>query len=166
MDALRLRDAVAGDLPAIIAIYNASIAGRRATADLEPVGVEDRRAWFERHGADRPLWVLEAPDGEIAAWLSFEDFHVRKAYARTAEISIYVAEERQGQGLGRRLLQAAIERAPGRGVAVLVGLVFAHNEASLRLFAAHGFERWAHLPRVAQLDADLRDLVIVGREVG
>jgi L-amino acid N-acyltransferase YncA len=165
MDELRLRDAVPGDLEQIVAIYNASIPGRRVTADLEPVTVEQRRAWFDGHGAHRPLWVLEAPGASVAAWLSFEDFHERRAYARTAEVSVYVDEAHQGKGLGRRLLQAAIDTAPELDLAVLVGLIFGHNEPSLRLFAAHGFERWAHLPRVAELDGDLRDLVIVGREL-
>ena len=152
MDELRLRDAVAGDLPQIVAIYNATIEGRRATADLELVSVDERQAWFDRHGESRPLWVLATEDGTIAAWLSFEDFYGRRAYDRTAEVSIYVAETHQRRGLATRLLSTAIERAPGLGVAVLLGFVFAHNAPSLRLFGSHGFERWAQLPRVALLD--------------
>ncbi len=38
-----IRDGTADDLCAIVAIYNAAIAGRMATADLEPVSVEARR---------------------------------------------------------------------------------------------------------------------------
>ena len=54
------RDATLDDLPAIVAIYNSTIASRDVTADLEPVSVESRRAWFDAHGpAARPLWVVE-----------------------------------------------------------------------------------------------------------
>jgi phosphinothricin acetyltransferase len=53
-----IRDAVEGDLPAIVEIYNAATATRISTALLEPVSVEERLPWFRRHSPDRfPLWV-------------------------------------------------------------------------------------------------------------
>ena len=45
---MKLRDARPDDFLAIIAIYNAAIPGRLATADLNPVLPESRRAWFGR----------------------------------------------------------------------------------------------------------------------
>jgi phosphinothricin acetyltransferase len=42
-----IRDALPADLAQVVAIYNASIPGRMATADLAPVSVAERRAWFE-----------------------------------------------------------------------------------------------------------------------
>ena len=55
-----LRDATEADLPAIVAIYNATIPGRRVTADTEPVTVASREPWFREHGPrTRPLWVVE-----------------------------------------------------------------------------------------------------------
>ena len=78
------------DLPRIVAIYNATIPSRMVTADLEPVSVESRVPWFEQHDPDtRPLWVV-ARDGDVVAWLSFSSFYGRPAYARTAEISVYI----------------------------------------------------------------------------
>ena len=41
-----IRHATAGDLPAVVAIYNTSIAGRMATADTESVTVSQREEWF------------------------------------------------------------------------------------------------------------------------
>lgn len=78
------------DLPAIVAIYNDTIASREATADLEPVTVVSRFARFAEHTSERrPLWVMEV-DGEFVGWISFSDFHPRTAYAHTVEISIYL----------------------------------------------------------------------------
>ena len=66
-----IRDATIEDLPAIIEIYNTSIPGRMATADLEPVTVTSRMEWFMAHTPERrPLWVLEVDD-EVKAWFSF-----------------------------------------------------------------------------------------------
>lgn len=165
-DPFILREACETDLPAIVAIYNATIPGRMVTADLEPVTVESRRAWFAAHQQpSRPLWILAEPSGAVRAWLSFDTFYPRAAYDGTAMIAIYVDPACRRSGHGRRLLQTALDRAPSLGLHTLLGYIFGHNEPSLRLFATHGFERWAHLPRVAVLDGFERDLVIVGRRV-
>jgi len=162
---MTFRDASEADLPAIVAIYNSIIPGRMVTADLEPVTVASRLPWFEAHDpARRPIWVAE-DNGAVCAWLSFDTFFPRAAYDGTVMIGLYVAEKHRRAGLGRRLLERAIEHAPKLGVTTLLGYIFAHNEPSLRLFASFGFERWAHLPRIAKLDADERDLLILGKRV-
>jgi len=75
-----IRHATESDLPAIVAIYNAAVPSRMATADLEPVSVESRLAWFKgRVPSQRPLWVIET-DRVIAGWLSFQSFYGRPAY--------------------------------------------------------------------------------------
>lgn len=160
-----LREAKIEDLPRIVAIYNAAIPGRVATADTELVSVESRLSWFEAHSPDKhPLWVLES-EGTIVAWLGTHAFHTRPAYHRTAEVSVYVAPEAQSQGLATVLLNKLIPECPRLGLTTLVALIFGHNEPSLRLFGRAGFEKWAHLPEVAELDGIERDLVILGRKV-
>ena len=161
-----IRDATIDDLPRIVAIYNAAIPGRLATADTEPVSIQSRQAWFEAHGPGKhPLWVLERK-GEIAAWISTRPFYGRPAYHSTAEVSIYVAPEAQGQGLGKVLLERLLATCPDLGLKTLLGFIFGHNAASLRLFERQGFTTWGHLPEVAELDGVWRDLVILGRKVG
>jgi L-amino acid N-acyltransferase YncA len=165
-DHMTIRDAAETDLPAIVEIYNAAIPGRLATADTEPVSVESRRAWFSEHDAHtRPLWVASF-DRAIVAWLSFQSFYGRPAYHATAEISVYVAPRRHRTGIGRTLLAKAVEAAPQLGLKTLLGFIFGHNEPSLRLFSRFGFQQWAMLPRVAELDGSERDLVIVGLRIG
>ncbi|MGK7900082.1 MAG: N-acetyltransferase family protein, partial [Hormoscilla sp.] len=71
----------------------------------------------------------------------------------------------QRRGLGQKLLSQAISTGPSLGLNSLVALIFAHNQASLRLFSKFGFQRWGYFPRVAQLDGIERDLVIVGKRL-
>jgi phosphinothricin acetyltransferase len=165
MDLDGLRDATPDDLPEVVAIYNATVAGRTATADTEPVSVASRRAWFDEHGPERrPLWVLPDEQG-ICAWVSFSDFYGRPAYGATAEVSIYLADRAQGRRLGSALLDEAIRRAPGLGLTTLLGFVFSHNVASLRMLDRAGFARWGHLPDVAVLDGRPVSVDIVGLRV-
>jgi len=164
---MNLRPATEADLPAIVAIYNATIPGRMVTADTEPVSVESRQPWFRAHDPrTRPIWVMDDPvTNGVCAWLSFSSFYGRTAYQPTAEISLYVAETHRRRGLGKSLLGEAIAHAPACGIRSLLGFIWAHNEPSLRLFEKFGFDRWGHLPRVAVLDRVERDLLIVGRRV-
>lgn len=173
--AVSYRLATPEDLPDIVSIYNQTIPSRQVTADLEPVTVESRLSWFHAHDAQRcPIWVVDhitpapAPalaEGRLAAWLSFSNFHERPAYAGTAELSLYVHEACRGLGVGRYLLEQAMQKAPALGWHSLVGLIFAHNLPSLRLFAKAGFQTWGHLPRVAEMDGRPYDLIIVGKNL-
>ena len=162
---MMIRDAIANDLPTIVAIYNAAVPSRIATADLEPISVDSRRFWFYEHTPDyRPIWVMEV-DGSLVGWLSFQSFFGRPAYQRTAEISIYVAPAYHRCGVGRQLLSQAICQSPSLGIKTLVGFIFAHNKPSLKLFETFGFQRWGYLPTVAELDTVERDLVIMGYKI-
>ena len=85
---MTIRDATEADFPAIVAIYNASVPGRTATADTEPVSIESRRDWFRDHDPEkRPLWV--AVDNEIiVGWLSFS------IILRTSGVPCYRRDQR------------------------------------------------------------------------
>ncbi|UKS30242.1 N-acetyltransferase family protein [Paenibacillus sp. HWE-109] len=162
---LQIRDAHLEDLPEIVRIYNTTVAGRMVTADTEPVTIASREAWFHEHSDDfRPLWVVEK-DQAICGWLSFQSFYGRPAYNGTAEISIYVDESYRGYGIGRYLMEKAIEAGPSLGLKTLLGFIFGHNDPSLNLFHKFGFEKWAHLPGIAELDGIERDLLILGKRI-
>jgi L-amino acid N-acyltransferase YncA len=162
---MTLRDATEADLPGIVEIHNAAIASRISTAQLEPVRVAERHDWFQAHSPRHyPLWVVQI-DNAIASWLSFREFLPRQAYRGTAELSVYVHEKFRRRGIGRRLLQEAVTRAPQLKLHTLVGLIFAQNEPSIELFRALGFERWGLLPGVARVDHQARDLAIFGRQL-
>ena len=149
--AIRIRDAAESDLPTIVEIHNAAIASRISTAQLDSVTVEGRREWFRAHSPTQyPLWVAELDD-TIAGWLSFREFLPRCAYRGTVEISLYVDEKFRRRGVGRKLLQEAIAAGPQLGMHSLVGLIFSHNEPSIALFRAAGFECWGLLPGVARI---------------
>jgi len=160
-----IRDAAEADLPALVEIYNAAVATRRSTAQLEPVSVEQRLPWFQSHTSERyPLWVMEN-ENAIAGWLSLLPFNTRAGYRGTIEVSVYVHPTSQRRGVGRDLLGRAIACSPAFEIRALIGLIFGHNAPSLELFQSFGFERWGFLPRVAQMEGVARDVVILGRQM-
>jgi L-amino acid N-acyltransferase YncA len=163
---ISIRHAQPPDLPRIVAIYNAAIPGRMATADTEPVTVSSRKGWFaEFDPARRPLWVCALPDGAVAGWLSLRSFYGRPAYHATVEVGVYVDPALRRRGAARALLAHALVNAPSLGIRTLLGFVFAHNTASLALFERSGFATWGRLPKVAELDGIERDLLILGQRL-
>nr|WP_312276847.1 N-acetyltransferase family protein [Moraxella sp. CTOTU46711] len=170
---LSIRLATIDDLPRIVEIYNQSIAGKQATADLQSVSVADRQAWFDAHTGNRPLVVAQTSSetssetslGEIVGWGSLSDLYARPAYHISTEISIYVAEEAKGQGVGKALVNYLIQVAPSCGVQQVVALIFAHNTPSLAMFDRLGFETWGKFKQVCDMNGFIADVVILGKSV-
>lgn len=162
-----IRDAVDHDLEAIRAIYNASIPSGMATADLTPQTAEARAAWWrDRDLRRRPVLVATDDAGAVMAWGSFSDFKTRAAYAPCAEISVYVAPEAAGRGMGQRMLDALLARAHHCGIDRILAICFAHNEPSLRLFRSRGFATWGSLPEACDMRGTRRSVTILGLAMG
>jgi L-amino acid N-acyltransferase YncA len=165
------RDAVRGDLSQIVDIYNAAIPGRQSTCDTEPISVESRIEWFNKHSQSRrPIWVAvdeDSSDIRVAGYLSFSYFmNERPGYSITSDMGLYLHPEYQGHGLGKFLLKAAIDKAPSLGIETFATTIFASNTPSIRLFRGAGFEKWGHFPRVARLGTIEHDLVMMGLRIG
>ncbi len=160
-----MRIATDKDLPVIVSIYNATVPSRQSTADVSEVTVAEKMDWFKQHlPKKRPLLVHEH-NGMVIAWVSFQSFYGRAAYDHTAEISIYIAPEHRGKGLGRTLLSEAIEMTRQLHIKTLVSYIFSHNIASIRLFTSFAFEEWGKLPDIAEMDGKEYSLSILGKRV-
>lgn len=157
-----IRDATAGDLPGIFAIYDEQVLHGTATFDIVPKTPGERLEWFATSGERYP--VLVAQEGSrILGWSRLYAWSPRRAYERTAENAVYVHADARGRGLGRQLLQELIQRAPASGVCVLVARVVEGNPASLRLHESLGFRSIGVMRRVGEkfgtlLDVRLMDL--------
>ena len=153
------------DLEKIVGTYNSTIPSRLVTADLEPVTIQSKQTWFEAHSPNkRPLWLVLV-DGIYAGWMSFNSFYGRPAYDGTVEVSIYLEEHVRGKGLGKACLNKAFEECEDLKIKTLLGFIFDHNEPSLKLFEIMGFQKWAHLPKIANMIDAERGLIIMGKRL-
>lgn len=138
---VRIRLGVTADLPAINAIYADAVLHTVTTWDYEPMDLERREAWFTGHEEERlPVLVAVDEAGAVLGWGSLSRYDRRPGYRFTVENSLYVGEEHQGRGVGRRLLAALIAAARGLGMHSIVAAIDGENEPSLRLHRASGFE--------------------------
>jgi L-amino acid N-acyltransferase YncA len=146
---VRVRTATSADLPEVLEIYNDAVLHTTATYDEEPRTLADRQAWLAEHKADGyPVFVAEDDRGRVIGWSSLSRYRDRRGYRFTTENSVYVGAGWRGQGVGRALMVPLIAGARERAFHVILAGIDATNEASLRLHAAFGFERVAHLHEV------------------
>ncbi|CAM3120325.1 GNAT family N-acetyltransferase [Lactiplantibacillus plajomi] len=159
-----LRPATMSDLPIIVDIYNQTIPSHQVTADLKPVTVNERRAWFLAHTPEHyPMWVVETTERLVVGWLSFSPFYGRAAYAKTTEISLYLDRSVQGKGIGSQVLALVPTRLATVGLTAVVAYIFSSNIPSIKLFKKFGYQQWGFLPGVAELAGRSNDLVIMGQ---
>lgn len=152
------------DLSTIVDIYNQSIPVQTITADLKPVTVAQRQDWFLEHQQNplRPLWVILQKQ-QIIGWASLSDFYGRAAYQTTSEISLYLDKNVQHQGLGQATLDFIFPQLKSLHIKTIVAYIFSANLASEHLFSKNNFQRWGHLPAVANNQGKVLDLDIWGR---
>ena len=159
-----IRRAVRSDLPAIVTIYNQAVVSTVATFDLEPKTVEAREPWFAQHDERFSIFVTER-FGQLAGWSALSHWSERPAYANTCEISLYVEEGHRRKGIGRELMQAAIEHAERVRFHTILSRVASENAASIRLHDLFGFRRIGTMREVGfkfgrYLDVDLFQLML------
>ena len=158
-----IRLATSSDLEAITAIYNEAGVATTASYALEPVTVENRTAWFDRHCADGfPVLVLE-DEAEIIGFAAYGTFRALGGYAHTVEHSVYIRPGHRSTGGGRMLMSALTDIALGNGVHVMVGVIDGGNQESVAFHERLGFTVAGRLPEVGWKFDNWRDVVFVTR---
>jgi L-amino acid N-acyltransferase YncA len=149
---------MSADWDQVQAIYRDGIDSGQATFEVEAPAWERWDAGHHSFGR-----LVARLDGEIVGWAALSPVSQRPCYAGVAEVSVYVAANYRGQGIGRQLLLALIAESERHGIWTLQGATFPENEASLRLQQSCGFRQIGHRERIAQHRGAWRDTVLTER---
>ncbi len=147
-----IRLAELADAEAIRAIYNVEVLHSTNTFDMVSRTRAEQEAWILEHSGVHPALVAidppgsgtsgpEGANGEIVLGFgSLSAFRDRSGYSATAENSVYVDRAQRGRGIGRALLAELLVRASAHGFHSVIARVAGHNETSIALHRAAGFE--------------------------
>lgn len=139
-------------------IYQEGIDSGQATFEVEAP------PWEQWDGAHHPFARLVArAGGRVVGWAALSPVSRRRCYEGVAEVSVYVAADQRGRGIGRRLLLALVAESERHGLWTLQGATFPENEASLHLQRACGFREVGRRRRIARLHGVWRDTVLTER---
>lgn len=124
-----------------------------ASLSKSKVGWEEHVRWFRDVLCDRSRDLLILQEGDEAIGMIRLDQDDETA----AEVSINIAPEHRGEGLGAGALALAVQWAKARGIPVLRAQVRAENDISLRAFARAGFAERERLGDVVTLVKNVAD---------
>jgi N,N'-diacetyllegionaminate synthase len=135
-DALRLRAAVSSDAATVHGWANDPVTRAVSFARAE-IPLAEHLAWFGRELArrDHHLYLAEQR-GEPVAFVRLDE---TPDQVGVCTISINVAPQARGRGLGLATLQAATTTAGTLGFATLRAVIRPDNQASRRAFVAAGY---------------------------
>lgn len=153
-----LRQARAGDAPAICAIANPIIRDTLITFTTCERVPADVVADIAARGAAFQLAEL---DGTVAGFASYVPFRRGPGYAFTREHSIQLAPWARRRGVGRALMERLEAVAAARQVHALVAAISAANPAGIAFHARLGFAETGRLPEVGFKAGRWLDLVMM-----
>ena len=135
-----IRTATPADAAGALAVYAPFVTDTTASFELAPPTVAE---YAERiaHKLECAtfLVVTDGVDGSIVGFAYNGEFRERPAYDWASEISIYLAPDHQGHGLGSELLRALEELMRAQGVVMSEACITSSNTASIAFHAKHGY---------------------------
>jgi L-amino acid N-acyltransferase YncA len=140
-------------------IYLEGIATGNATFETT---APDWERWDSGHHA-HPRLVAIAEDGDVTGWAALSPVSARHVYRGVAEVSIYIAANARGQGVGFALLSAIVKASESAGFWTLQAGIFQENEVSIRLHERCGFRVVGVRERIGFLAGRWRDTVWMER---
>lgn len=146
------------DWPTVRAIYLEGIATGNATFEQS---APEWETWDAGHL--RVPRLVARSDGEMLGWAALSAVSGRCVYAGVAEVSIYIAGQARGRGVGTQLLARLIEVSEAEGIWTLQAGIFPENSASIALHQRAGFRIVGTRERLGQMNGRWRDVALMER---
>jgi len=161
MEAIRIRRAEQGDLPALLAIYNHYVRETPATFDIEPRTLAQRQAWFDSFAATgRYQCFVAVKDSEPVGWANSYPYKDRPGYLITVETSVYLSPEVTALGLGRELYATLFDALAGEDIHRAYAGIVPPNPASIGLHESFGFRQAGLLAEVGRKFGQFWDVAV------
>ncbi|GAC1304527.1 MAG: GNAT family N-acetyltransferase [Mucilaginibacter sp.] len=144
--------------PEVKAIYKSGVATGDANFSFaEP----DWNSWDKAHVKNCRLVALD--DNVVLGWVALTAITNQCVFAGVAEVSIYVAENARGRGIGKQLLRAVIDESEKNNFWTLEARIFPENVASVKIHEENGFRIIGSRERIGQLNGVWRDTLLLER---
>ncbi|WP_369235535.1 N-acetyltransferase family protein [Streptomyces sp. R21] len=139
---VQVRPGVEEDLDALTDIYNHYVRETPITFDTAAFTSEERRPWLLSHPEDGPHRLMVATDVNsqtILGYATSSAFRPKPAYATSVEVTIYLAPDAGGHGIGTLLYKSLFEALAKEDLHRAYAGIAQPNEASVRLHERFGF---------------------------
>ncbi|MFE9647137.1 GNAT family N-acetyltransferase [Streptomyces sp. NPDC006365] len=137
-----VRPGVESDLAALTDLYNHYVRETPITFDTAVFTPEERRPWLLSHPEDGPhrLKVAVEVDSQlILGYATSSLYRMKPAYGTSVEVTIYLAPDAGGRGIGTLLYKSLFEDLASEDLHRAYAGITQPNEASVRLHERFGF---------------------------
>jgi L-amino acid N-acyltransferase YncA len=155
---MEIRTMVPEDWQTVKSIYESGIATGIATFETTTPSWEK---WNNAHLVFGRLVAIE--NNEVAGWTALSPVSSRCVYSGVAEVSVYVADNHKGKGIGKLLLQKLITESESNGIWTLQAGIFTDNDSSVKLHEKVGFRVIGHREKIGKLNDIWKDNYILER---
>lgn len=137
---MTIEAAAIDDLPALVDMYNDSVATSNSNFGTRPVGIDERRKWFSQFGSTGPHRLLVARrQGTVLGDASAASYRDREAFRETVEVSVSLRAGWRSRGVGTLLYASLFDALAGEAVHVALAGIALPNDASVVLHRKFGF---------------------------
>ncbi len=135
-----MRAGVEADLPAIAAVYTHYVLNTTTTFHTQVRTPAEWRDRFREHVAEGPYHLLVGEvDGQLVGYCETLPFRPKPAYFPSLELSIYVAPDAVGLGVGTALVDQLVADLADSPFHRLYSIITLPNERSVGFHERHGF---------------------------
>jgi L-amino acid N-acyltransferase YncA len=163
-----IRKAVADDAASFIEMIKSIVAEHPDvdmpfTLDEYTVTAEGIAEWMTTaNETENAIFLVAEADGQLIGTLICQGGRLR-ADRHTTSLSIYVRKDWRDQGVGKALMQYAIDWAKSTGIIKRIHLeVYARNQRGVHLYEKFGFEHEGRKRRVYYQGGEYVDMLIMG----
>jgi L-amino acid N-acyltransferase YncA len=135
-------------------------------------GIKTQNATFETEAPDWEKWnaihlsncrLVARADSGVIGWAALSPASSRRVYSGVAEVSVYVAGNFRGRGIGQALLEALIVCSEKYGIWTLQAGIFPENVSSLAIHERCGFREVGRRERIGKQSGKWRDVILLER---
>lgn len=133
-------------------IYAEGIATGIATFETK---IPDWQTWNKKY--IESCRIVAQVEDRVVAFAVLSQVSKRLVYKGVAEVSVYVANDFKGKGIGETLLRKLISESEKQGFWTLQAGIFSENKASIKLHEKCGFRIVGIRERIGQLNGKWYD---------
>lgn len=155
---MRIRSLLSNDWSSVATIYEEGINTGIATFEKEVPTWEN---WNTTHM--QSCRIVAENEDKVIGWGALTPISSRCVYAGVAEVSVYVSQNKRGNGIGKKLLEELIKLSETEGLWTLQSGIFPENKASIELHKKVGFRIIGYKEKIGKLNGVWKDNCIMER---
>jgi ribosomal protein S18 acetylase RimI-like enzyme len=154
-----IRDTLLEDAKAVSVLVDAVARERRYLAATAGFSEESTESFITFVTAAKGVHLVALVDDAVVGWCDITPASF-EGMTHVGRLGMGVKAGFRGQGIGKGLLDAALNRAFGQGLERVELEVFRSNDSAVRLYEAHGFLREGVKVGARKLDGVADDILL------